>query len=827
MARSTDPLRRGSIQTAAQLPGASLSPSQNNSALLLATSLRDTSREARQAFNTATQKSRARNTALAQRDAIATSGAQLADAVRDGRIRKTQNPFYVQAYNRESAAIRSQRSLQQLQVESQTWDEKDDHVAFEQRWRKEVGDIALQYEGEDAITGFKSAEAQVTPQVLQSNVATNSTRIVQERDQNLVIMGVEALSQQYAAVGGNITVNQALQAIAPVAQQHRGTGGSEIEYRGLLEQIIDGFARAEGSEELLSLKSAPELLNGLSKVGERRVVPEFSSGQALPNPPEERSFGQSVEALLETLEDPPEAPAQSPSSEAPAPSGRLKGDATFQKQQERVTSVKVSSHKGRLPKAFAGFTRTSGFGPRKRPTRGASTFHRGVDYRAKQGTPLKLPFGGEVTFSGNKRGLGFTTEIRIGPNLFASVGHMSRLDAKKGDFVAADQVFGLSGGQKGTPGAGTSTGPHLHYSVFKLNKAGKRQYLNPEKASGEIGGDFPVTRSSGVAGPQSSPLGAFPGDEKAFRLNEETPFSRIGDGPNLMSLPGVASRNEATAAGIRRAREQKIMRRVRERSLRREAQAFEAMDHIYETYGSNINEANLSPNEVRKSLLERGYSLPVANAALAKVRAEIEGSIGLDNAIISRRSQDPSQANATLRVYTEAVQSGYSEDLQTRVENMVTQRVVAPAAAQQIINTALSTAERQANKNERDANRAISKAEQEAAQRKIDSRSDLNVFVKGKVIEARRKLLTHRNLTKTGRTFRALSPDRKGSINWDAQAESAMQDAVLIHLSKNPNDYAGAQREAALALQNFIRQTANNISRESVTRPSSNRRAKR
>jgi murein DD-endopeptidase MepM/ murein hydrolase activator NlpD len=43
--------------------------------------------------------------------------------------------------------------------------------------------------------------------------------------------------------------------------------------------------------------------------------------------------------------------------------------------------------------------------------------------------------------------------------------HMSRLDVVQDQYVTRGQVIGLSGGRAGSPGAGFSTGPHLHFEV--------------------------------------------------------------------------------------------------------------------------------------------------------------------------------------------------------------------------------------------------------------------------------------------------------------------------------------------------------------------------
>ena len=49
--------------------------------------------------------------------------------------------------------------------------------------------------------------------------------------------------------------------------------------------------------------------------------------------------------------------------------------------------------------------------------------------------------------------------------------HLSLVNVNVGDQVTAGELLGLSGGQPGTPGAGNTTGPHLHLSVRAYGQA--------------------------------------------------------------------------------------------------------------------------------------------------------------------------------------------------------------------------------------------------------------------------------------------------------------------------------------------------------------------
>lgn len=119
---------------------------------------------------------------------------------------------------------------------------------------------------------------------------------------------------------------------------------------------------------------------------------------------------------------------------------------------------------------------TSTFGKRSAPTAGASTNHQGVDYSVPQRTPLVAPFDGEIVradFGAN--GGGGWAQIKGKDGLIVGYIHVNEHLVKKGDKVKAGQVIAYSGGQKGTKGAGTSTGAHLHLEVKKDGV-----YVNPE-----------------------------------------------------------------------------------------------------------------------------------------------------------------------------------------------------------------------------------------------------------------------------------------------------------------------------------------------------------
>jgi hypothetical protein len=91
--------------------------------------------------------------------------------------------------------------------------------------------------------------------------------------------------------------------------------------------------------------------------------------------------------------------------------------------------------------------------------------HMGTDFGVPQGTPLKATVSGVITRHNND-GLGaYVLDIMRDDGLLVRNAHLSRMDVNTGDRVTVGQVIGLTGGAVGTKGAGSSTGPHLHWEL--------------------------------------------------------------------------------------------------------------------------------------------------------------------------------------------------------------------------------------------------------------------------------------------------------------------------------------------------------------------------
>lgn len=90
--------------------------------------------------------------------------------------------------------------------------------------------------------------------------------------------------------------------------------------------------------------------------------------------------------------------------------------------------------------------------------------HRGTDYAAPTGTPIKAAGDGKIIFAGRKGGYGNAIIIQHGAKYQTLYGHLSKFNrnTKSGRYVKQGQIIGYVGM------TGLATGPHLHYE-FRVN----------------------------------------------------------------------------------------------------------------------------------------------------------------------------------------------------------------------------------------------------------------------------------------------------------------------------------------------------------------------
>jgi murein DD-endopeptidase MepM/ murein hydrolase activator NlpD len=105
------------------------------------------------------------------------------------------------------------------------------------------------------------------------------------------------------------------------------------------------------------------------------------------------------------------------------------------------------------------------FGLRRHPLDGLRKMHYGVDLAADPGRVVTAAARGFVVHSGWSPGYGLMVEIRHQGDLTTRYSHLSRVLCAPGDAVEPGQGIGLVGA------TGKTTGPHLHFEVWRGGRA--------------------------------------------------------------------------------------------------------------------------------------------------------------------------------------------------------------------------------------------------------------------------------------------------------------------------------------------------------------------
>lgn len=114
---------------------------------------------------------------------------------------------------------------------------------------------------------------------------------------------------------------------------------------------------------------------------------------------------------------------------------------------------------------------TSRVGLRHDPIDGGLRHHNGVDIAVPTGTRVKAIAAGRVVESGARGGYGNLVTIEHAGGMVSLYGHNAQLEVRIGDRVEAGQTVALSGS------TGRSTGPHLHFELWKKGVNVTQDYL--------------------------------------------------------------------------------------------------------------------------------------------------------------------------------------------------------------------------------------------------------------------------------------------------------------------------------------------------------------
>jgi len=164
--------------------------------------------------------------------------------------------------------------------------------------------------------------------------------------------------------------------------------------------------------------------------------------------------------------------------------------ASFETQGREVTAIRYTDASGRtdyyapdgasIRKAFLRtpmdvFRVSSRFDPNRRhPVLNTIRAHKGTDYAAPTGTPIKATGEGKVIHAGRKGGYGNVVILQHGGGIRTLYAHMSKFSkySRVGNRVKQGQIIGYVGS------SGLATGPHLHYE-FLVNGVHKNPQTVP------------------------------------------------------------------------------------------------------------------------------------------------------------------------------------------------------------------------------------------------------------------------------------------------------------------------------------------------------------
>ncbi|RPI35368.1 MAG: M23 family metallopeptidase [Nitrospiraceae bacterium] len=111
---------------------------------------------------------------------------------------------------------------------------------------------------------------------------------------------------------------------------------------------------------------------------------------------------------------------------------------------------------------------SSPYGYREHPKTGVGDFHTGMDIAANPGRAVKATANGIVSFAGWSGGSGNLVALEHGMGYSTFYAHNKQVVVKVGQKIKRGDIIGYVGS------TGNSTGPHLHYEVWRGGKS-----LNP------------------------------------------------------------------------------------------------------------------------------------------------------------------------------------------------------------------------------------------------------------------------------------------------------------------------------------------------------------
>ncbi len=213
-----------------------------------------------------------------------------------------------------------------------------------------------------------------------------------------------------------------------------------------MQSMLD--ATAQDIRQLQQLKNRFMEIATPASLRERNSAKEDGRGGPLLLMPNRRSALDSTQPLSETLDN---AISEFGQFNKTVSGMRTDWDKQLQWLNTLPTAVPIGGN----------FRMSSGFGMRIDPFTNTLARHEGLDFTAMQGTPILATADGTVTRSGWEDTYGNIVEVTHAEGFMTRYAHISKRHVTEGQRVKRGQHIADVGS------TGRSTGPHLHYEVFR------------------------------------------------------------------------------------------------------------------------------------------------------------------------------------------------------------------------------------------------------------------------------------------------------------------------------------------------------------------------
>jgi murein DD-endopeptidase MepM/ murein hydrolase activator NlpD len=213
-----------------------------------------------------------------------------------------------------------------------------------------------------------------------------------------------------------------------------------------MQSMLD--ATAQDIRQLQQLKNRFMEIATPASLRERNSAKEDGRGGPLLLMPIRRSALDSTQPLSETLDN---AISEFGQFNKTVSGMRTDWDKQLQWLNTLPTAVPIGGN----------FRMSSGFGMRVDPFTNTLARHEGLDFTAMQGTPILATADGTVTRSGWEDTYGNIVEVTHAEGFMTRYAHISKRHVTEGQRVKRGQHIADVGS------TGRSTGPHLHYEVFR------------------------------------------------------------------------------------------------------------------------------------------------------------------------------------------------------------------------------------------------------------------------------------------------------------------------------------------------------------------------